>query len=95
MRRICAAAGLARPLLPGRPAGPPPGGGGAGVEVRATVRLGAGASTTPGRGEGRAVALSCVLRSEACAAAARRFAARYAEHSPPEESGRAVAEVLG
>ncbi len=62
---------------------------------RATVRLGAGASTTPGRGEGLAAALSCLLQSGACAAAARRFAARYAEHSPREESRRAVAEVLG
>ena len=64
------------------------------LNARATVRLGAGASTTPGRGEGLAVALSCVLRSEACGEAARRFAARYAQHSPREESRRAVAEVL-
>jgi hypothetical protein len=35
-----------------------------------------------------------VLQSDACAEAARRFAARYAQHSPQEESRRAVADVL-
>jgi UDP:flavonoid glycosyltransferase YjiC (YdhE family) len=61
---------------------------------RATVRLGAGACTTSTRGEVLATAFSGVLQSEAWAAAARCFAARYAQHSPREESQRAVGEVL-
>jgi UDP:flavonoid glycosyltransferase YjiC (YdhE family) len=62
---------------------------------RATVRLGAGACTTSTRGEVLATAFSGVLQSEAWAAAAGRFAARYARHCPREESRRAVDEVLG
>ncbi len=65
------------------------------LNARATVRLGAGASALAGQGETLAGALSGLLQSTACAEAASRFATRYAQHSPREESRRAVAEVLG
>ena len=52
------------------------------LNARATVRLGAGASTSPVRGETLAAALSGFLQSDACADAARGFAARYAQHCP-------------
>ena len=64
------------------------------LNARMTVRLGAGVSVSPGRGESLAAALLCVLQSQVCGEAAGRFALRYAQHSPGEESRRAVAHVL-
>ncbi|MGA2031912.1 MAG: hypothetical protein ABSG68_06635 [Thermoguttaceae bacterium] len=64
------------------------------LNARATVRLGAGARVSPWQGQGLAVALSGLLQSDAYTEAARRFAARYAQHSPREESQRAVADLL-
>jgi hypothetical protein len=64
------------------------------LNSRATVRLGAGASTSPWRGQGLPAALSGLLQSDSYADAARRFAARYAHHSPRDESQRAVADLL-
>ena len=65
------------------------------LNARATVRLGAAQARLPWRKEGLAAALSGLLQSDAYAEAARRFAARYAQHSPCGEGRRAVAEVLG
>jgi hypothetical protein len=64
------------------------------LNARATVRMGAGEIASAAGGESLAAGLSGLLQSDACGAAARRFALRYAGHSPAEESRRALADVL-
>ena len=64
------------------------------LNARATVRMGAGEIASAAGGGSLAAGLSGLLQSDACGAAARRFALRYAGHSPAEESRRALADVL-
>ena len=64
------------------------------LNARATVRLGAAQASLRAAQNALAAALSSMLQSDACAEAARHFAALCAAFAQ-EESQRAVADVLG